>query len=149
MSEFTFYLGTHQPAWLKRYDFPMFVNHTVLRRYKTLPEALSPWVFDSGGFATLATHGKWTTNVKSYSYRVERMANEVGNLVWAAPMDWMCESGVVKKTGLSIPEHQRRTVESYKWLHDRLGDRVAPVLQGWTVSIICDVTRCIGKQVST
>ena len=109
----------------------MFVNHTVLVRMKTLPEARGPWVFDSGGFATLNTHGRWTTTIKSYSQRVERYAEEIGNMEWAAPMDWMCEAGVLKKTGLTVKEHQRRTIESYLFLRDRLGSLVTPVLQGW------------------
>jgi hypothetical protein len=102
-----------------------------LRKYKTLPESIGPWCLDSGGFATLSTHGKWQSSRKNYSQFVERCVNEVGNLQWVAPMDYMCEPSVVAKTGLSVREHQLRTIESFLFLRDRLGKIVTPVLQGW------------------
>lgn len=56
--------------------------------------------------------------------------------MWAAPMDWMCEPFVVERTGLSVREHQERTVQSYLSLRGPF----VPVLQGWTVE---DYWRCI------
>lgn len=109
----------------------MFVNLPTLMRYKTLPESVGSWCLDSGGFATLKTHGRWQTSAKQYSLHVERFADEIGGLEWAAPMDWMCEPTVVKRTGLSVTEHQRRTIQSFLFLQDRIGDLVTPVLQGW------------------
>src|SRR5262249_10265542 len=67
--------------------------------------------------------------------------DEIGGLRWAAPQDFMCEPYVLAKTGLTIAEHQRRTVASFLDLRDRAPDLpFIPVLQGWTLD---DYRRCI------
>jgi hypothetical protein len=51
---------------------------------------------------------------------------------WAAIQDWMCEPFALKRTGLTVPEHQRRTVASYLDLREIAPDLPwAPVIQGW------------------
>src|SRR5690606_35190251 len=67
-------------------------------------------------------------------YEVEKYRATIGNLQWAAVMDWMCEPQVLAKTGLTIREHQWRTVENYRELRC-LGPYLpfVPVLQGWDV----------------
>lgn len=127
-----FYLGTHQPHWLRLEDYPLFVSHRTLRRYKTLPQALTGWALDSGGFSELSMYGEWRTTPEEYITAVRRYRDEVGHLEWAAPQDWMCEPQIVEKTGLSVPEHQRRTIENYLHLRDVADDLpFVPVLQGW------------------
>jgi hypothetical protein len=69
---------------------------------------------------------------------VNRYADEIGQLDWAAPMDWMCEPWIVEKTGLSVREHQERTVANYLALRDR--GPFIPVLQGWTLE---DYETCV------
>jgi hypothetical protein len=44
-------------------------------------------------------------------------------------MDWMCEPHMTAKTGLTVREHQQRTVENYLRLRDH--GPFIPVLQGW------------------
>jgi hypothetical protein len=44
----------------------------------------------------------------------------------------MCEPEMLKKTGLTVIEHQRRTIDSVLELR-ALGAPVVPVLQGWSV----------------
>jgi hypothetical protein len=47
-------------------------------------------------------------------------------------MDWMCEPWIVKSTGLSVEEHQSRTVASYLELRSLAPEQpFIPVLQGW------------------
>jgi hypothetical protein len=59
---------------------------------------------------------------------------------WAAPMDWMCEPVILKKTGLTVAQHQRRTVDNFLELRgSRVGDKIIPVLQGWTLD---DYAKC-------
>jgi hypothetical protein len=53
-------------------------------------------------------------------------------------MDWMCEPFVIDKTGLSVREHQERTVQSYLDLRHR--GPFVPVLQGWDMD---DYWRCV------
>lgn len=127
-----FYLGTHRPSWLSRTGVPLFISRRTLAASR-LPVALGPWALDSGGFSEIALHGRWVTTPEQYVAEVRRFASEIGRLEWAAVQDWMCEPTMLARTGLSVPEHQRRTVESYLQLQDLAPELPwAPVLQGWT-----------------
>lgn len=136
-----FLLGTHQPGWLNHVEVPLFVSDVRLRNYVNLPRAVAPWALDSGGFSELAATGTWTVTPKEYVERVRRYRDEIGLMRWAAPQDWMCEQqiihgGVVNGmrfagTGLSVAEHQRRTVLNYAELLDLDADLgFIPVVQG-------------------
>ncbi|MFF0144117.1 deazapurine DNA modification protein DpdA family protein [Amycolatopsis sulphurea] len=58
----------------------------------------------------------------------------------AVEQDWMCEPHILKRTGLTIREHQRRTVRNLVRLRDLAPElRWLPTLQGWTLS---DYARC-------
>lgn len=137
-----FYLGTHQPGWLSRAGVPLFVSDVRLRVYKTLPVAARAWALDSGGFSELQYHGKWTVTEDEYIARIRRYRDEIGHLDWAAPQDWMCEPIVIAGgkvgrmtfagTGLSVAEHQARTVENLLRLRELAPDLTfIPVLQGY------------------
>jgi hypothetical protein len=138
-----FFLGTHQPNWLTKTTEPLFISDTRLRDRKSFPRAQGEWALDSGGFTQLQKHGSWdSVTPREYVGRVRRYRDEIGNLAWAAPQDWMCEpiiihGGRIGKTvfagtGLSVLEHQRRTVANYLELRDLAPDLpFAPVLQGW------------------
>lgn len=127
-----FLLGTHEVSWLGRTDVPLFISHRRLARQKRWPRALGPWAEDGGGFSELSLFGKWMTAAAVYAADVERHAAEIGNLLWAATQDWMCEPFMLDRTGLSLSEHQARTVNSYLELRE-LAPTVpwAPVIQGW------------------
>ena len=129
---FTFWLGTHQPHWLERTDVPLFVSHRRLRDRKSLPRARGAWALDSGGFTELSMHGWWQTTATEYAAAVRRYADEIGQLAWASPRDWMCEPWIVAKTGLTVADHQRATIADYLRLCDLAPDLpFVPVLQGW------------------
>jgi hypothetical protein len=138
-----FLLGTHQPGWLAKAGVPLFVSDRRLRVYKRLPRAAAPWGCDSGGFTELQKHGRWTVTPAEYVARLRRYRDEIGQLLWAAPQDWMCEpviigGGVVAGqrfagTGLCVAEHQARTVDNYLQLRDLAPDLpIIPVVQGFT-----------------
>lgn len=139
-----FFLGTHQAGWLARADVavPMFVSHVRLRARKTLPRAVTSWALDSGGFSEVAVHGAdaFAEGPGSYVAAVRRYRDEVGQLAWAAPQDWMCEPFMTAKTGLTVAQHQRRTVDNYLTLRE-LDPQLPfiPVLQGWAHD---DYLRC-------
>ncbi|MBT8225439.1 MAG: hypothetical protein HKP61_21875 [Dactylosporangium sp.] len=146
-----FLLGTHQPGWLATLGVPLFVSDRRLRGYRTLPRATAPWACDSGGFTELAQYGAWTTTPGEYVTRLRRYHQEIGHLLWAAPQDWMCEPFVISGgragplrfagTGLSIGEHQRRTVANYAQLREAASDLpIIPVVQGWARD---DYLRCL------
>ena len=144
-----FYLGAHQPAWLATADVPLFVSHRRLvgRRNLRPLRARCSWALDSGGFSELSRYGQWRTDPLEYVQWVKGYDLEIGNLDWAAPQDWMCEPWIVAKTGLSVREHQERTVENFvlleqlwaKWdakftFHSGAPSPFMPVLQGWEPS---------------
>lgn len=102
---------------------------------------MGQWALDSGGYTELNLHGRWETTEAEYVAAVTRYAEEIGNLAWAAPMDWMCEPWMVAKTGLTVIEHQRRTVENYISLGVQAPQLpFIPVLQGYSRA---DYDRCI------
>lgn len=130
-----FFLGTHRPSWLARTTVPLFVSDRTLRTYKTLPIAKATWALDSGGFTELSQHGTWATgpSPRVYADRVRRYRDAIGALVWAAPQDWMCEPFITERTGLTVTEHQHRTVDNFLHLRVIAPDLpFVPVLQGWT-----------------
>jgi hypothetical protein len=138
-----FLLGTPEPSWLRRSSVPLFISHRRLQRYKgALPKAIGPWACDSGGFTALnKPAGQWDMTESEYIDAVSRYVEEVGMLQWAAPMDWMCEPKVVRNTGLTVTEHQHRTVDNYVSLRDEAPQLpFIPVLQGYEPS---DYDRCI------
>jgi hypothetical protein len=96
-------------------------------------------------------YGRWSLSAEQYAAEVGRYLRHYGaRLRWIAPQDWMCEpivlSGgrasrgiIFKGTGLTVEEHQRRTVANFVQLRGLLGDAVIPVLQGWKLQ---DYWRC-------
>jgi len=139
-----FFLGTHKPHWLSAGSEPLFLSRNVLRHRKAaLPRATCDWCLDSGGFTELSANGRWTVDASQYAAEVRRWSEEAGRMRWAAVQDWMCEpailtggslgvSGHAVGTGLTVEEHQRRTVASYLDLTELApGIPWAPVLQGW------------------
>lgn len=136
-----FYLGTHKPNWLwETAGIPLFVSHRALARLKSYrARAISDWALDSGGFTEIDRFGRWVTTETEYVEATRRYQDEIGRLVWAAPQDWMCEPHMLEKTGLTVREHQHRTIASYLSLRDQ--GPFIPVLQGWTLP---DYIDCIG-----
>lgn len=140
-----FYLGTPEPSWLRRFAVPMFVSHARLSRLVTLPRSIAPWALDSGGFTEITEHGRWRFTAAEYVRAVARYDREVRHMEWAAPMDWMCEARALAATGLTIAEHQARTVASVLELREMWPQHsddscpVMAVLQGHSAD---DYARC-------
>jgi hypothetical protein len=134
-----FWLGVHRPNWLERPGVPLFISRSVLKGRRKLPRAQVDWALDSGGFTELTKHGAWTIDEETYLEDVHRF-DEAGRLRWAAPMDWMCEPHMLERTGLSVREHQQRTVENFIELDRRSIVPIIPVLQGWELD---DYLACI------
>lgn len=146
---FNFYLGTHHPRWLVTAprDVSLFISHRVLAPMKKLPHPeWRHYAIDSGGFTELSMHGRWVTTPTAYIEALLRYDEEIGDIAWAAPQDWMVEPHMLARTGLSVDEHQHRTVDNFAtlealWPAHGHGDcPVMPVLQGWTID---DYVRCV------
>lgn len=133
-----FYLGTHIPSqtWLDL-GVPLFISRVRLvkrdgTQRRSLPEAKAPWALDSAGFTALNKPPyDYTITVHEYAAEVRRYADEIGNMAWAAAMDYMCEPSVLAKTGGTVGRHQRLTIENFVALRELVGPLAAPVLQGW------------------
>lgn len=140
-----FYLGTHMVNWLAVADVPLFVSHRRLAGRATLPKARGGYAVDSGGFSELSMYGAWRTTPEEYVAAVARYDTEIGRMDWAAPQDWMCEPVMLAKTGLTVTEHQARTVANFTRLTDLWNQRsddespFMPVLQGWELAdyLVC------------
>ncbi|MFJ2745272.1 hypothetical protein ACIO3O_37070 [Streptomyces sp. NPDC087440] len=140
------YLGAHQPSWLARPEFaeqgiPLCVSHTRLSGRSSLPRATTSWMLDSGGFTELSRHGRWTVSPYAYAKAARRYHDEIGELDMCAVQDWMCEDEILRQTGLTVYDHQIRTIASYinlLCLDDELP--WLPVLQGFTLD---DYLRCV------
>jgi hypothetical protein len=142
------HIGAHQPRWLWRAGFRLFVSHRRLSRGRTLRPATCRWGLDTGGFTELSLFGRCVTPVEEYA-AVDRYAAQAGGLAFAAPQDWMCEPFIIDRTGLSVREHQERTVASYLELR-RLapGLPFIPVVQGSRLTD-CTAWSCTGAPGST
>lgn len=127
-----FWLGTHETGWLAKAGVPLFIARQRLAKRRTLPRAAAPWALDSGAFMQLQQHGQWTITPRQYATEVRRYRDEIGQLAWAAPQDWMCEPFILQRTGRWLTEHLILTVNSYLELRMIAPDLpFIPVLQGW------------------
>lgn len=148
-----FYLGVHEPSWLRAgggLPGPLFVSRVRLAGRvprlrpgrpacfadgrRVYPAAVD-WACDSGGFSEIAAHGRWTLTPRQYAAELRHYREAIGRLQWAAPQDWMCEPPMLHKTGRTIADHQALTIESVAELRTLLGGdvHIVPVLQGWHV----------------
>lgn len=147
-----FYLGIHRPAWLQLVprQVPVFVSHAVLSTRVKIPRTEIGHLraaIDSGAFSEIDKHGRFRTSEEEYVDALITYDEAFDSIDWAAPQDWMCEPWMVAKTGLSVLEHQRRTVDNFVRLEAMWSQRggggdcpIMPVIQGWTLA---EYVRCV------
>jgi hypothetical protein len=124
-----FYVGCHQPSDAQHFD-RAFISINRLRDRKS-PFAAKHWVMDSGAFTEISTHGRYRSTVEEYARDAARWIGN-GHLDAVVAQDYMCESFILDKTGLTVGEHQRLTIERYdELLTFNLATYVLPVLQGF------------------
>lgn len=125
-----FFTGLHQPSDAKHFD-AAFVSVNRLRNRKG-PFAVGDWIMDSGAFTEVSTHGGYRHGVAEYAAEIRRWSTN-GNMLAAVAQDWMCEPWIVARTGLTVEQHQRLTVDRYDALmaEDVAGAYILPVLQGF------------------
>lgn len=125
-----FYVGLHQPSDAKHFE-RSFISVNRLRLRKSNFKVLD-WIMDSGAFTEIATYGNYRVGVDQYVAQIERWRS-VGNMRAAVTQDWMCEPWIVAKTGKTVREHQRLTVERYDAIASKTTVYVMPVLQGYVI----------------
>jgi hypothetical protein len=140
-----FFCGLHQPSDAKHFA-ASFVSVNRLRDRKG-PFVVGDWIMDSGAFTEISTHGCYRHSVAEYAAQIRRWASN-GNLLAAVAQDWMCEPWIIEKTGLSVAEHQRLTVDRYDALlaEDTSGVYVLPVLQGYAPADYVEHIRLYGER---
>lgn len=124
-----FFTGIHQPSDAKRIS-RAFVSVNRLRSRRTFQP--DEWIMDSGAFTELERHGAYRHSVDEYAREIRRWA-PTGTLLAAVAQDYMCEPFMLAKTGLTVADHQRLTIERYDALLacGTDGVYVMPVLQGY------------------
>src|SRR5690349_17785232 len=70
------------------------------------------WILDSGAFTELSRFDHYRHSVQEYANQVKRWRT-CGTLLAAVSTDFMCEPFILEKTGLTVAEHQRLTIERY------------------------------------
>lgn len=125
-----FFVGMHQPSDAKRVD-AAFISVNRLRG-RISDFEVGDWIMDSGAFTTIFKHGGYPESVHEYADQIKRW-KKCGSLLAAVAQDYMCEADMLKRTGLTIADHQRLTIERYDALAAcNVGVPLLPVLQGYT-----------------
>lgn len=127
-----FFTGLHQPSDAKHFD-AAFVSVNRIRNRKSI-FVVGDWIMDSGAFTEISTHGEYRHEVSEYACQIVRWKNN-GNLLAAISQDYMCEPFILAKTGMTVEEHQQKTIARYdELLRYETGVYIMPVLQGFAPS---------------
>ncbi len=127
-----FFIGLHQPSDAKHFD-ACFISVGRLRNRKG-PFAVHEWIMDSQAFSTIQMQGGYPHPVDEYAAHIRRWKSN-GTLLAAVSQDYMCEPAMLARTGLTVADHQRLTIERYDGLLAcDTGVYIMPVLQGYAPS---------------
>ena len=119
----------HVPSKADKVERAFVSVNVIKNRKSSFP--VNEWIMDSGAFTTIAKYGYYPEPVKTYADQIRRWKDN-GTLLAAVSQDYMCEDIMLKKTGLTIEDHQRLTIERYDALvAEKTGVYIMPVLQGY------------------
>jgi GNAT superfamily N-acetyltransferase len=137
-----FFVGLHQPVDAQHFDRCCISVNRVRGRKK--PVECDEVLVDSGSFKELELFGAYRHSVDEYADELYRLHTAgVVRIAAAVAQDYMCEAFMLARTGLTIADHQRLTIERYDALQTALCNRfrvnhpeqlpfpVMPVLQGY------------------
>jgi hypothetical protein len=148
-----FYPGLHQPADAQHFASACISIKRLWRRIKKI--ICRDVLIDSGAFSELFIHGRYRHGVGEYAAELYRLyVNGIVMITAAVAQDYMCEPFILAKTGLTVAEHQRLTIERYdalvaelEWLFDGpIPFHVMPVLQGFTPQEYIEHIRMYGDR---
>lgn len=125
-----FYVGLHQPSDAQHFDRCCIHVGRLEKRQK--PIGCDELLVDSQAFMKLKLHGRYPESPETYARKVERVV-QLAERVTAVTEDYMCEPFVLERTGLSLFDHQRLTIERYEAIRAALDPAIPlmPVLQGY------------------
>ncbi len=144
-----FLTGMHHPSDAAKVPAAFVSVHAVAKRKSGFPARRC--VLDSGAFTTIMKHGGYPDPVSNYAAQIRKVKGWLGaRLLGAVSQDYMCEPHMLAKTGLTIAEHQRLTIERYDALLecDVAGTRIIPVLQGYNPSDYAAHVMAYGKRLA-
>lgn len=139
-----FFVGLHKPSHAQHFD-AVFLSVNALRD-RVSDFFANDWIMDSGAFTTITTYGGYPHGVEEYSAQINRW-RRCGRLLAAIAQDWMCEPWMLEKTGLTIADHQRLTIERLDALRPLSEVYVMPVLQGYAPQDYVDHLRAYGGRI--
>lgn len=151
----SFFVGLHQPGDARHFGRCCVSINRLRKRMK--PLACPEVMVDSGAFTELHRHGAYRHGVEAYAADLHRLHSAgVVKIAAAVAQDYMCEQFILAKTGLTIPEHQRLTVERYDALRQELSRLFAgkvpfpvlPVLQGYAPADYARHVRVYGSRLT-
>lgn len=124
-----FYVGVFNLNHAVRFPRSFISVNRLHNRVRSFP--VNDWILDSGAFTELNRYGRYRFSPEVYFRQVRRWAR-LGTLRAAVSQDYMCEPFVLRRTGLTVADHQRLTIARYETLLS-LGPTVTimPVLQGY------------------
>lgn len=125
-----FYVGIHMVAQAWRFNDAM-ISVNVLQKRKSNFE-INNWMLDSGAFTQITRTGGFQTTPEQYAAQIDRWSM-CGNLQAAVTQDYMCEPIALQATGLTLLEHQQKTIERFDNIQKALQSDtyLLPVLQGY------------------
>lgn len=124
-----FYCGLHMPNHAQHFE-RAFISINRIRDRRSAFD-VRHWVMDSGAFTELHNHGGYRHTVAEYARDAARWIGN-GELDAIVAQDYMCEPFMLARTGMSVADHQRLTIERYdELLTFSLPVYVLPVLQGY------------------
>ena len=143
---FRFYVGLHQPNDSQHFGRACISINRLRGRKKPIP--CPDVLVDSGAFTELLNHGRYRHSVTEYAAEVRRLhVMGVVSITSAVAQDYMCEPFMLAKTGLTLEDHQRLTIERYDALvAEGLPVPVLPVLQGFSPYSYADHVRAYGDR---
>ena len=141
-----FFVGLHHPGDARHF-VRACLSVNVLRGRKK-PIDCDEVLVDSGAFTEIAQHGGYRHEPKAYADELLRLhVSGVVKIVAAVAQDFMCESFMLAKTGLTIDDHQRLTIERYDALiRENLPFPILPVLQGYAPADYATHVRAYGDR---
>jgi hypothetical protein len=137
-----FYVGLHQPSDAQHFARAFISINRVRERKSAVPIGRATpvstqngnWIMDSGAFRELEHFGEYRHAPAQYAADVNRIAAlNPDRLRIVVSQDYMCEPAMLAKTGLTIADHQRKTIERYDALKPLVRPYLMPVLQGYSV----------------
>lgn len=128
-----FFPGIPEPSWAHRFE-TAFISIARLRRRKSgFTPPTGSWAMDSAAFSEVEKHGRYQNEPAAFAAEACAWTERVAGCVFVASQDFMCEPFILAKTGLTIPDHQRMTIERYDAILEAWTSKtpVLPVLQGF------------------